>query len=449
MFGFDPGFVEDLADRRADDALDAQAAALPRSPPGPRRTARSPAARRSPAPRSGRRSWPRDAPRSAAQRALRRCRRPRRDRCVWLARPPCDNKCCVNPRVKCKRRARRFAAALDPNRRIGFEPREPFSGHAPCPSNSRCPPFPRRWRRARSPNGWSRKATRSKSGDILAEIETDKATMEFEAVDEGTIAKILVPEGTDGVKVGAPIAILAGEGEDASKAARRPEGRHARPPRRRSAAAPSPKPTRPPSARRLRRPSRRRAAPPQPAAPSRAEGERVKASPLARRLAAGAGHRSVNAPGQRPRRPDRPRRHRRRGRQGASRGSGRRSRRGARARHASRHAGPDRAGDPARGGQALQHPQDHRSPPDGVEAAGPAHLSDGRHPARRAAQAPRRAQHGPRKPRREAQRQRPADQGARPGADRSAGMQRQPSPATRCSNTAAPTFRSRCRSRPA
>src|SRR5215218_5817763 len=55
-----------------------------------------------------------------------------------------------------------------------------------------------------------------KSGDILAEIETDKATMEFEAVDEGKIAKILVPEGTDGVKVGQPIAILAGEGEDVS-----------------------------------------------------------------------------------------------------------------------------------------------------------------------------------------------------------------------------------------
>src|SRR3954465_2530990 len=58
-----------------------------------------------------------------------------------------------------------------------------------------------------------------KSGALLAEIGTDKGTMEFEAVDEGTIAKILVPEGTDGVKVGAPIAILAGEGEDASKAA--------------------------------------------------------------------------------------------------------------------------------------------------------------------------------------------------------------------------------------
>jgi pyruvate dehydrogenase E1 component beta subunit len=57
-----------------------------------------------------------------------------------------------------------------------------------------------------------------KSGDILAEIETDKATMEFEAVDEGTIAKILVPEGTDEVKVGTVIALLAGEGEDVSAA---------------------------------------------------------------------------------------------------------------------------------------------------------------------------------------------------------------------------------------
>src|SRR3954468_24732993 len=55
-----------------------------------------------------------------------------------------------------------------------------------------------------------------KSGDILAEIETDKATMEFEAVGEGTIAKILVPEGTDGVKVGQPIALLAADGEQVS-----------------------------------------------------------------------------------------------------------------------------------------------------------------------------------------------------------------------------------------
>jgi pyruvate dehydrogenase E1 component beta subunit len=52
-----------------------------------------------------------------------------------------------------------------------------------------------------------------KSGDILAEIETDKATMEFEAVDEGVIASIAVPEGTDNVKVGTVIALIAGEDE--------------------------------------------------------------------------------------------------------------------------------------------------------------------------------------------------------------------------------------------
>ena len=54
-----------------------------------------------------------------------------------------------------------------------------------------------------------------KSGTLLAEIETDKATMEFEAVDEGRIGKILVAEGTEGVKVNAPIAILLDEGEKA------------------------------------------------------------------------------------------------------------------------------------------------------------------------------------------------------------------------------------------
>src|SRR5690348_14138697 len=55
-----------------------------------------------------------------------------------------------------------------------------------------------------------------KAGDVIAEIETDKATMEVEAVDEGKLQKILVPDGTDGVQVNAPIAILLGEGEDPS-----------------------------------------------------------------------------------------------------------------------------------------------------------------------------------------------------------------------------------------
>src|SRR3989304_8104426 len=68
-----------------------------------------------------------------------------------------------------------------------------------------------------------------KSGDVIAEIETDKATMEFEAVDEGTVARILVPEGTENVKVNTPIALLAGNGEDVSAVATS-----------RAAAAPSP-----------------------------------------------------------------------------------------------------------------------------------------------------------------------------------------------------------------
>ena len=55
------------------------------------------------------------------------------------------------------------------------------------------------------------------AGDILAEIETDKATMEFEAVDEGTIGKILVSEGSEGIKVNSPIAVLIEDGEKISE----------------------------------------------------------------------------------------------------------------------------------------------------------------------------------------------------------------------------------------
>jgi len=122
------------------------------------------------------------------------------------------------------------------------------------------------------------------SGDILAEIETDKATMEFEAVDEGTVARILVPEGTDGVKVGAPIAILAGEGEDASAAASaapKADTAPAAPPK----ATPEPKADATPKSAPPQAPVETPAAPSQPAAAPRAEGDRIKASPLARRLA--------------------------------------------------------------------------------------------------------------------------------------------------------------------
>src|SRR5437868_606102 len=58
------------------------------------------------------------------------------------------------------------------------------------------------------------------AGDVLAEIETDKATMEFEAIDEGRIGKILVPEGAEGVKVNQPIAVLETEGEEAAPASK-------------------------------------------------------------------------------------------------------------------------------------------------------------------------------------------------------------------------------------
>jgi pyruvate dehydrogenase E2 component (dihydrolipoamide acetyltransferase) len=135
-----------------------------------------------------------------------------------------------------------------------------------------------------------------KSGDILAEIETDKATMEFEAVDEGKIAKILVPEGSEGVKVGAPIAILAGEGEavsdatakgssqseqgNAAAAAPKADTAAPAPPK----AAPEPKADQTPKAPPPQAPVETPAAPARPAA-ARAQGERIKASPLAKRLA--------------------------------------------------------------------------------------------------------------------------------------------------------------------
>ena len=135
------------------------------------------------------------------------------------------------------------------------------------------------------------------SGDILAEIETDKATMEFEAVDEGRIGKLLVPEGAEGIKVNQAIATLVGEGEsadapiDISSAMRsikeaigpvekkpepvatKPEIKPAAP--ERPAQAPSPPPREQPRAQ----------APAQAAAPRAPTGGRVFASPLARRIA--------------------------------------------------------------------------------------------------------------------------------------------------------------------
>ena len=120
------------------------------------------------------------------------------------------------------------------------------------------------------------------SGDILAEIETDKATMEFEAVDEGKIAKILVAEGTDGVKVGQPIAILAGEGEDVASAA-------SAAPKAEAPKAEAPKAPAPEKAPEAPEPTKAAAAPKAAEAPASSKGDRVKASPLAKRIAADKG----------------------------------------------------------------------------------------------------------------------------------------------------------------
>jgi len=133
-----------------------------------------------------------------------------------------------------------------------------------------------------------------KSGDVIAEIETDKATMEVEAVDEGTIAKILVPEGTQDVAVNDVIAVLAGDGEDvraASAAAQRPAPQ--------ASAAPAPKPAAAPAGPAAAAASAGAAPAPVVASPpmapvalpaSQADGHgRIFASPLARQLAKLAG----------------------------------------------------------------------------------------------------------------------------------------------------------------
>jgi pyruvate dehydrogenase E2 component (dihydrolipoamide acetyltransferase) len=113
------------------------------------------------------------------------------------------------------------------------------------------------------------------SGDLLAEIETDKATMEFEAVDEGVIGKLLVAEGSAGVKVNTPIAVLLGEDEsedDIAEPAARPAPEAARPSDADAEAAPAGR--------------SETAAPP---AGERGDGARIFASPLARRIAADRG----------------------------------------------------------------------------------------------------------------------------------------------------------------
>ncbi|UWS78189.1 pyruvate dehydrogenase complex dihydrolipoamide acetyltransferase [Phaeobacter sp. G2] len=117
------------------------------------------------------------------------------------------------------------------------------------------------------------------SGDLIAEIETDKATMEFEAVDEGTVGKILIAEGSEGVKVNTPIAVLLEEGESAGDIATSAATPEAAPAADAGTEAASSGGSDTSAA----------AATPAPAAPTAADGARIFASPLARRIAADKG----------------------------------------------------------------------------------------------------------------------------------------------------------------
>ncbi|MFK3890863.1 pyruvate dehydrogenase complex dihydrolipoamide acetyltransferase [Sphingomonas sp. NPDC079357] len=124
-----------------------------------------------------------------------------------------------------------------------------------------------------------------KAGDIMAEIETDKATMEFEAVDEGVISKIAVAEGADGVKVGTVIALLLADGEEEGESTPAPAAKESEP---------KPSPADPNKTGTEAQPAKEdvrdhgKPADPKPA-PARHDGDRIKASPLARRLAADKG----------------------------------------------------------------------------------------------------------------------------------------------------------------
>jgi pyruvate dehydrogenase E2 component (dihydrolipoamide acetyltransferase) len=133
-------------------------------------------------------------------------------------------------------------------------------------------------------------------GDVIAEIETDKATMEVEAVDEGTVAKLLVPAGTEAVKVNAVIAILAGEGEDVAEAAKGGDAAPAKTEAKSEAKAEAPNqdvkaeaPKSEAAPAKAEKPVADQAAAPSTPAPVSKSGERIFASPLARRLAKDAG----------------------------------------------------------------------------------------------------------------------------------------------------------------
>src|SRR5688500_825689 len=212
--GFDPGLVEDLADGRADDAFDAQAllflegfldsAPLEEILRLDHCQHFDPAfgfggAASGEAKRDARLGAVVDNDQIGPQNVVR----------------PHELPSAASKRGRAQAGRSLFGRLLDPNRRVRFVPSRPAArGKTPMPTELKMPALSPTMEEGTLAKWLVKEGDTVSSGDILAEIETDKATMEFEAVDEGTIAKILVPEGSDGVKVGNPIALLAGEGDE-------------------------------------------------------------------------------------------------------------------------------------------------------------------------------------------------------------------------------------------
>src|SRR5438128_402852 len=111
---------------------------------------------------------------------------------------------CLMPRTSKNSRCRRSKTSWPPRRR------------SPMPHNILMPALSPTMTEGKLTKWLKKEGDKVKAGQVLAEIETDKATMEVEAVDEGTLGKILVPAGTDGVKVNTLIAVLLEEGESAA-----------------------------------------------------------------------------------------------------------------------------------------------------------------------------------------------------------------------------------------
>ena len=278
------------------------------------------------------------------------------------------------------------------------------------------------------------------SGQVIAEIETDKATMEFEAVDEGRVGKIVIPEGTEGVKVNDLIAVLLEEGEDAAAIGNGAAGAGQGPGRGPAAGAAG-----------EAAPAAAKAAP---AAPVSAKGERIFASPLARRIAAERGIDLAALTGSGPN-----------GRivradvEGAQPAAAKPAAAPAAApaakpAPAAAPAGPDAeqvkklyADRELRGSQARRDAQDHRRAAHRGEVDDPALLSAARDPARRADGVPRPAEQGARGAGGEALGQRLRHQGLGDRAAAGARAATPSGPATGCCSSSRRTWPWRWRSR--